>query len=248
METVVSVSSWSPCRFKLCETMASVESTGVPQNSENYDYYIQSHLLQLSYMPALQRQQALLNDGLLRNLKLLPHYNDDEFFSVQDDRSGKIYNVHRGSTTAEDWLVTDPAIASGTFFGTERFARSLTKSYNIDRRYNKKYGGKYDVVEVGHSLGGTLADEIGYSLKNSSVAFNPGASPLQQSRPKDRNVNKIYRIQGDPVSFSGSYQNGVQTLPKKPGKSFWKTPFWWYNLVASGAESHGTDQFIRGKA
>ncbi len=115
--------------------------------------------------------------------------NSDEFLSVASPST--IYNIHRGTTTSED-LRTDVALAFGQLQHTDRYKRARQKSMNTRNE------GKH-VVEVGHSLGGSLAEDIAVELGHESIVFNKGTTPFH-SRAKDPRRHIHIRNEGDLIS------------------------------------------------
>lgn len=186
-------------------------ASSIPENDTIPDHEIK--LSKLAYTPALLRKQALLSDPELAHFQLLPEYNDDEFFSVYNPQDGYVYNVHRGSATLHDFGVTDVELALGRFEQTKRYKNSFAKSAYMKERY----GNVHRMKELGHSLGGTLADEIGFRLHHESAAFNPGTSPFWKPAKKDRSINKVYRTHVDPVS---GYDNVNAPTKVKRSKNY----------------------------
>ncbi|KAJ1639103.1 hypothetical protein T492DRAFT_833131 [Pavlovales sp. CCMP2436] len=71
------------------------------------------------------------------------------------DRSGQPVVAHRRSVTAKDWLVDDALISVGAHKNTDR----LNLARIITAATEKKYGRPEN--SVGHSLGGSLAEQSG---------------------------------------------------------------------------------------
>lgn len=155
---------------------------------QNYEY----QLAKIAYLDPQDRYQALQKEGLAGTL--VESLNQDEFFAVEF--GDRVYNVHRGSKTSEDWLQTDTELALNRLEQTDRFKRSLEYSNQAERATGKKS------VEIGHSLGGTLAEKIALQKGNESVVFNQGTTPLANYSGIDRNKNKHYRVAGDAISQS----------------------------------------------
>jgi len=85
--------------------------------------------------------------------------------------------ANRGSVTKTDWLVSDPHIAFGAEGASSRFKRAVKQTKQAHAKHN------YNVIVVGHSLGGSLSNHTTMKLgANSwylgSIGFNPGVSSV----------------------------------------------------------------------
>lgn len=172
---------------------------------------LEKFLSEVSYTTPEQRQEKINQSVYKDRLEVHSGYNRDEFFSVRDKSTKTHYNVHRGSTTQEDWLVSDKELALNKLEDTARFRRASRMSFNATDRYaSGKFGDKADrVVEVGHSLGGALAEHIALKQGHESVVFNQGTTPLRDYREIDRNKHVHHRAEHDVVS---SFDNNTGTL------------------------------------
>lgn len=119
-------------------------------------------------------------------------FNTDEFYSVI--HNGTLYNVHRGSSTKEDWTQTDVQLALGDLPDSDRFKRSKALSAAATRKFG------LPTVEVGHSLGGSLAERIALEHGTESTVFNQGTSPLLSYGHINRRRNRHFRMSGDAIS------------------------------------------------
>ena len=135
-------------------------------------------------------------------LTISPYFNDEEFISVFD--KDNLYNVHRGSVNARD-AETDVQLAVNKLQDTARFKASERKSVLSA----SKHGIGKKVTELGHSLGGTLAEDIASKYGHHSVAFNMGTTPLRSYDSVDRSKHKHFRIKGD---FVSSFDRGTGTV------------------------------------
>lgn len=143
-------------------------------------------------------------------VELLNEFNLDEFYSVK--YQGKIYNVHRGSTTRKDWTESDVQLAAGELNSSDRYLRSKELSREVMDRYN------LPTVEVGHSLGGTIAEKIALDHGTESTVFNMGTTPLEDYRSIDRSKHRHFRMDGDRIS---GFDPTATTLQRPSGT----TPF-----------------------
>lgn len=112
-----------------------------------------------------------------------------------DTESSKTYIVHRGTQGIKDW-VTDFAMAMG-YEGGKRFNHSK----KIQEQTEKKYGSK-NVITIGHSLGGRLAEKFGKNT-SSIITYNKAVTPRSVLEAFVSPISeKQYDIRtiGDPVS------------------------------------------------
>ena len=205
---------------------------------------LELELADLAYKSPTERIAAVAKLGGT----IVPGFNDDEFMAVKIN--GKLYNVHRGSKTMEDWTQTDMALAVGELHRTDRYRRSLRKS--LDAREST---GMHS-IEVGHSLGGTLAEKIALHTGDESTVFNQGTSPLENYHGRDRRRHRHFRMEGDGVSgfdptatvlrnrsTSGRVAAMLLSRPNLPGIGSIATP----SLVQTGL-NHSLSSFATASA
>ena len=126
-----------------------------------------------------------------------------------DSTTGKTYVAHRGTNSIKDWM-TEFAMALG-YEGGRRFQHSQ----NIQSQAEAKYGRK-NVVTVGHSLGGRLAEKVG---KKSSeiITYNKATTPRSivetLIKPISRKQTDI-RTRSDLVSIGAKLQRREKDVVK----------------------------------
>lgn len=81
----------------------------------------------------------------------------------------KTYVVHRGTHSMKDW-----ATDVGMFLGMENTNR-FKHSKKVQKNAEKKYG-KENVITLGHSLGGRLAEKMG-GRSSQIVTYNKAVTP-----------------------------------------------------------------------
>lgn len=143
-------------------------------------------ILEASYKPVKQAKKDYEKLG----------YKFDSSLSSPESKvfvspSGKPSIAFRGSTTAKDFLLTDPALALGLGKYTSRFK----EAQNLTKKVEQKYGMGADVY--GHSLGGTLASYSG--AKGNIVSYNKGVDLGDIGRTVPKQETEIRRS-GDVVS------------------------------------------------
>jgi len=126
---------------------------------------------------------------------------------VNED-SKEISVVHRGTTSAKDWL-NNANYAIGTYKMTDRYKTGK----KLQESALKKYKG-YEVDTLGHSQGAILARDLGKDSKN-VITVNPAY--LGESQAKN---DTSVRSSGDVVSAAKVPMNALQSIlnPKKTKK------------------------------
>lgn len=145
-------------------------------------------------------------------------------------KNGSAVVAYRGTklTSPED-LAADMKIA--TFQVPEdRVASGREKAAKAKQKYGS-------VKLTGHSLGGTVANEVSMTTDHEATVFNPGAQPLKRNR-KGAKV-KIIRHAKDPISmgFSADATN-------IGGNDF--DPLDVVSPALSGYKAHRIDNFLMG--
>ena len=128
----------------------------------------------------------------------------------------------RGSITAEDWLVSDAFIAL-TPFAFRQSPRYRRSKIEVDRAM-LAYP-EYDIILIGHSLGGHIATVMWNELHNIDndtrfVVYNRGTSPFEifTSTPVNYAQRHHYHVHGDWLSdpfMRDKKTNHVLVKPKK---------------------------------
>ena len=124
--------------------------------------------------------------------------NEEHAVYVNEDKKELIIGF-RGSTTKEDFLNSDKHIVGANLKKSQRFMREKNFVSEILSLLPN-----YKVVFTGHSLGGSIAIEMGNLFKKRAVVFNAGASlvPEGMRKTSDDDV-KFYSVKGDLVSANG---------------------------------------------
>jgi hypothetical protein len=119
--------------------------------------------------------------------------NYKRWFAVENN--GEVAVVFRGTDpwSGED-LYTDVQLAIGNIRDTSYYQSAREFVQEIQSSFPDK-----KITLTGHSLGGTIAAELGEALDLPSVSFNPGSSPFQRPHYGEKQV--IYHSVFDPISF-----------------------------------------------
>jgi len=121
--------------------------------------------------------------------------------------SGRPVVLHRGSTTAKDWLVSDALIAVGA---ADELDPRHAKARAITKKARRKY--KQPVAAVGHSLGGRLAERSG--ADGPVLAVNPAVGAADAFGRRGAKT-QILRTTLDPVSLLDVTRRGGKSKSVK---------------------------------
>jgi hypothetical protein len=152
--------------------------------------------------------------------KQLSNQSDRVYFNPYDN---KLLITYRGTTNLINDIPADLSILTGKF-DAKRFTDAQKQYEAIKQKYYKTD----DITLAGHSLGGTIASQVGHTDPNSKVVtYNMGSGSLFDSlKTKPKNETN-YREKGDLISILNS--GNSQTL----GNSY-KNPL----------TAHNTDNLI----
>jgi hypothetical protein len=137
------------------------------------DYDIGIFLAQLAYQAPDQRQSFIDQSKYAGKLQLDTRFQTDNFSSIVRTDSRVNYHAYRGTVNKDD-VLTDSYLALGRLKDTSRYQNN--KALSEQAKYALGWG--YDVQHVGHSLGGTLADQIARETGERSITYNQGTSPV----------------------------------------------------------------------
>lgn len=101
--------------------------------------------------------------------------NDQNFAMYQTNDAKHVYVSHRGTDLSQNdkrWqdLVNDFYIAIDR-------DEDLSRIHEADVALMRYNSSNTEITHVGHSLGGTIANQAAHRTNTNSVAFNPGSSP-----------------------------------------------------------------------
>lgn len=106
-----------------------------------------------------------------------------------EDENDPYVIAHRGTANMDD-VLTDGKLALGRLATSDRYARSKATVENA----RNILGGRS--LHTGHSLGGTLAQDLG----DDAVVFNPGSGLNAISGKAHPDSHTVYHTSGDPIS------------------------------------------------
>jgi hypothetical protein len=137
--------------------------------------------------------KASYNPGKKIPGNVYDHHLSGKRVSVyQNPTTGKATVIHRGTASMTDWFKTNLPMALG-YEGGSRFKHAK----KIQKKAEKKYGAQ-NVVTMGHSLGGRIAEKVG-KKSSAIITYNKAATPksiLTKTPKKQQDI----RTSGDLVS------------------------------------------------
>jgi hypothetical protein len=153
-----------------------------------------------------------------------------------DPRDKELVLCFRGSVTKEDWIVSDGmiALAPFAFNATPRMVRTWKEI----RRAVEEYP-NYEIILVGHSLGGHIATNVYHYLSKEDdsirfVVYNRGSSPIEvfSRRPVEHDRRHHYHSEGDWISkpFLNDQKTAHYITPAKELK-LKKNPHGYVNFI-----------------
>ena len=146
--------------------------------------------------------------------------SNEEHAVYINEAENKGIMVYRGSANLKD-AYTDGSLAIGKFKGTQRFKDEVIWTRDILKLLPNL---KWSVS--GHSLGGTIANEISNIFKIPAVSFNAGYG-INMKQSND--MVKSYHARGDPASALGVGRMGESIIVD--------------NNTKGGIASHSLDNF-----
>lgn len=136
---------------------------------------------------------------------------------VKENR--KLYVVCRGTSLRDD-PVGDVFSDVALFLGNIEYTPRFMELDNFIQPYLKQ---KQNLVLIGHSLGGTLATELGLKYTIESQTFNSGKSPMQRRTfwRKRHPRSREYRNSFDLVSLLGAFDRHTVTIKQNASHSIY---------------------------
>jgi hypothetical protein len=145
-------------------------------------------------------EQAYNKPTLRKAEYIVPTLSTDYAFTVHHPKKGIII-AHRGTSMGSDLLADYRILTEGTeaIRNTPHYRRAKAYTEHVAKYYPGE-----TITHVGHSLGGTTAHFLALERNESSIVFNPGASPLSSKAIGNRvtSKNRVIRTATDPLSIS----------------------------------------------
>lgn len=168
------------------------------EDKQNREFY--AVLAGSTYNPDKSKRDELIDKFYPdRKVDVIPEFSNDRLTTFQD-ANGKVFVSVAGTdfqnkrNRRDDDIQTNVFLSAGLLVGTNRYKQDS----NDLRQVIDKYG-KENVSITGHSLGGSLAIELGEAYDIPAYAYNPGGTP------------KTFNIFGSPRKETNIYYS-------KPGK------------------------------
>jgi hypothetical protein len=160
-----------------------------------------------------QETKDLLNSSYNKKNKDYGDYKIDKSLSGKrtkvyyNEKENKPVVVHRGTASIQD-VGTDLSLMFGHRGNRFKHARSVQK------KAEKKYGTD-QMVTLGHSLGGIVAEEVGGNSKN-IITLNKAVTPWELNRKNGKNQTDI-KTSNDPVSILNKFSKNKASVIKSEG-------------------------------
>lgn len=178
-------------------------------------------------------------------------YEDD--IGQKSTKAGKLgWNIDYDLTSPDETVFTKNGEAIVAYPGTRARAKDLVADTDIARgkipdRVHRSVGhvsrvkSKYSTVKLtGHSLGGTVANEVSKMTGHDATIFNPGSSPIYESKRGDR--TRVIRNENDLVSHG--FRNQAVNVRNKSKLKNLLIPFTGlYGVGAGQYVDHSLRQF-----
>lgn len=160
-----------------------------------------------------ERMYAILADNSYKKEKkpvdnhdFLGSFNDN--LDVYRKDNNKYVFSHRGTNNLND-VMTDIKLAKGEIKSSKRF----NDTDNFVNSFMKKHP-EAEITHTGHSLGGSVAAEIGKKYNQKSIGFNSGTV-----KPNFNSNHMEIKTRDDPTSFLSIFGNNTKIIPDKSGHS-----------------------------
>jgi hypothetical protein len=153
------------------------------------------------------------NEAQIRNFMMDRGLSNENTYVYMDTQTGFPLIVHRGSVTAQDWLLEDLLLMTGVV-ALVSSPRLLTAKA-ITNEVQLKYG--RDADSFGHSLGGYLAEESG--ANGYIMTYNKGSGFSDVAKTVKNNKQMDYRSAKDIVSLLSEtqYNNRIRYVGQDAG-------------------------------
>eukprot|EP00965_Chrysotila_dentata_P125227 4140244-Pleurochrysis_carterae.AAC.8 len=179
-----------------------------------YDNYL--------YSPELAQSRA---QEYLPKHKVLPGYSSKNYVTFIRERSNSpseiIVSLRGTSVFNTEDLALDARIAAGkSLENTDRYLEALDVVGSLRSQYPEA-----SLSVVGHSLGGTIAEELTRKEQVRSYVFNEGSSPMSWLTEEDdtsidktthSNMTTYYRSSYDSISLASSISNPDTVTVESP--------------------------------
>lgn len=157
--------------------------------------------------------QKLISAGYKSDMVDIDGYHLDKDLSndrarvYKNEKTGKVYVVHRGTKETLDW-------GNNAIYGLSpeyyKYTDRYKKGKDVQEKAIKKYG---NIDVIGHSQGAKIAElaSRGDKRVKDVITYNRPVGLLETMTPLDKNVTDI-RSSYDPVSILAPYQKGNKPI------------------------------------
>ena len=115
---------------------------------------------------------------------------------------------HAGTNFGSKKWYNDLRSDNGILWGLEKQDKRFKNAQSHLNKVKNKYGDNNNIIVTGHSLGGSISEQLARSNPNiNSKAFNRGSGQLQQFRKRPKNLIDISN-RNDPISYFSRSSKG----------------------------------------
>jgi hypothetical protein len=156
-----------------------------------------SDILKSSYMSQSQAEDNLAKHGFVRD----PQLSSNQQKVFYNEKTNEPIVIHRGSKTVNDYL-DDGLIA----VGLGKLGHRYKNAVRVNEKIKNKYG--HDATNLGHSLGGWIAENSG---KNKIVTINKAVGAADVFKKLPKNQTDI-RVKNDIIALPSYSQTGSKKI------------------------------------
>jgi hypothetical protein len=176
--------------FKKNDNKSSIDN--ILQNKDDY---------KLLSKVAYKKHQNNIEDAIKNtNYKYDPELSSQTEKVFHNPISKETVISNSGTNFRDKNIFNDLKSDSAIFFGLEKQNKRFKQSQEHLNKVKSKYGDD-KIIVTGHSLGGSISEQLARSNPNiNSVAFNRFSGPLQGFRKRPKNFIDISN-RNDPLSY-----------------------------------------------
>ena len=157
---------------------------------------------------AYKKHQNNIEDAIKNtNYKYDPQLSSQTEKVFYNPTSKETVISHTGTNFGSRKWYNDLRSDNAILWGLEKQDKRFKNAQSHLNKVKNKYGDN-NIIVTGHSLGGSISEQLARSNPNiNSIAFNRGSGPLQQFRKRPKNLIDISN-RNDPISYFSRSSKG----------------------------------------